>query len=177
MIQEHGHDVGKFFSEDEKGRRLPAYLAKLAERLEREQHHNRQEIAALEKNIAHIKAIVNMQQSYARSAGVLEPVSMAELVDDAIRLNEAGLVKHGLSVERDYSPASPVMIDRHKALQILVNVISNAKYAMARIDEADRQVRIAIRCTPDDRIQVVVMDRGVGIAKENLSKIFSHGFY
>ena len=176
MIREHGQDIGKFFSEDEKGKRFPVYLATLAERLERQQHKDRQEIAALEKNIAHIKAIVNMHQSYSNSSGILAPVSMAEMVDDAIQLNDAGLVRHGVSVERDYSPVPPVMIDRHKVLLILVNLISNAKYAADKIDEADRQVRIAIRRTPDDRIQVAVIDRGVGIAKENLTKIFSHGF-
>ena len=175
MMREHGQDLGKFFSEDEKGRRFPEYLATLAERLERQQNQDRQEIAALETNIAHIKAIVNMHQSYSSSAGILAPTSMAEMVDDAIRLNDAGLARHGVSVERDYSPAPPVMTDRHKVLLILVNLISNAKYALDQI-EGDRQLRIAIRRTPDDRIQVAVSDRGVGIAHENLNKIFAHGF-
>ncbi|MDA0204538.1 MAG: PAS domain-containing protein [Acidobacteria bacterium] len=176
MMQEHDQDIGKFLTEDEKGRHLPGYLVKLAQHLEREQNVNREEVRSLGKSIEHIKAIVQMQQSYARASGVLEPMHMADLVEDAIRLNEAGLRRHHVAVEREYSPLPPVMIDRHKALQIVVNLISNAKYAMDHLDVSERLVRIRISSPSEVRVQVTISDHGVGIAKDDLGKIFQHGF-
>src|SRR4029077_8570189 len=85
---------------------------------------------ALRKNVEHIKGIVGMQQSYAKVFGSAEPVNPTELVEDAIRLNSGALVRHEVRVIREYEPNLPeITVDRHKLLQVLVNLICNAKKA------------------------------------------------
>jgi len=60
-------------------------------------------------------------------------------------------------------------------LQILVNVIRNAKYACAEMAGGEKRVTVRIRATPSS-ITVAVIDTGIGILPENIERIFNHGF-
>jgi signal transduction histidine kinase len=68
------------------------------------------------------------------------------------------------------------LVDRHKVLQILVNLIRNAKYALD--DRGHQDKRMILRIVPDGSaaVKISVIDNGVGIAPENLTRIFGHGF-
>ena len=109
------------------------FLGKLGQNLVDE----RQEIVSLLDDVGryteHIGDIVKVQQNYARTPRVHEPVQLAELVEDALRINAAGLTRHQVKVERHLAPLPPVLTDKHKVLMILVNLISNAKYAMDEV--------------------------------------------
>src|SRR5437899_6179087 len=69
-----------------------------------------------------------------------------------------------------------VALDKHKVLQILVNVMRNAKYALDDGGREDKRLVLSIGMNGNDRVKLSVIDNGVGIAPENLTKIFSHGF-
>ena len=74
--------------------------------------------------------IVASQQSYATITGVNTIFSLTELLEDVLRLAEANLQRHGVKLVRDFQPDLPDLnVDRHKALQILVNLVNNAKQA------------------------------------------------
>jgi signal transduction histidine kinase len=60
-------------------------------------------------------------------------------------------------------------------MQILVNLISNAKHALEESKGPDREIMVAI-AKVDGGVRLEVRDSGVGISRENLSKIFNHGF-
>jgi C4-dicarboxylate-specific signal transduction histidine kinase len=130
----------------------------------------------LTKNVDHIKDIVAMQQSYARVAGVVEEVSLVNLVEDAIQINAAALTRHEVTLVRRFEEVPPLMIDKHKVLQILINVIRNAKYAMDEGSRNEKRLLITIAKTDGEYAMIRVADNGVGIAPENLTRIFSHGF-
>jgi C4-dicarboxylate-specific signal transduction histidine kinase len=68
-----------------------------------------------------------------------------------------------------------ISTDRHKVLQILVNFIGNAKQAMSGNSDSDRILKISVRFDGSD-FHIHMRDNGSGIAKENLPKIFNHGF-
>ncbi len=176
MLREHEKDLGTFFTTDPKGQKLPIYLEQLAERLNLEHSELATEVESLRKNIDHIKDIVDMQQDYARVAGIAEPVQVTELIEDAIRMHIGALSRHEVQVSRDYAADLPVLtIDKHKVLQILVNLIHNAKYACAESDHTDRQVTVrAIR--DNGCLKVSVCDNGIGIPPENITRIFRLGF-
>ena len=176
LLREHAADLGGFLRRDPKGQRLPAYVADLAEHLAREQTAALEELAGLHKNIEHIKDIVAMQQSYARVAGVTQSVRIADVVEDALRLNEGALIRHGIRLNRDYDPQLPdVIVDRHKVLQILVNLVRNAKYACEETGEKNGRLTVRVGNT-GERVLISVSDNGVGIPPENLTRIFNHGF-
>jgi PAS domain S-box-containing protein len=175
LMQEHGPDLGTFITSDARGRQLPAYLARLAEHLLADQATIARELDSLLKNIGHIKEIVTMQQSYARVSGVKEIINLRELMEDGLRMNVGALDRHGVEVVREYEDVPLINIDRHKVLQILVNLIRNAKHACQESRRADK--RLTVRVTQGaGRIKISVLDNGVGIPPENLTRIFNHGF-
>lgn len=128
----------------------------------------------LRKNVEHIKQIVSMQQSYARRSSVLEPVCLTELAEDAIRMNAESLMRHRVEVTREYEEVPLLTTDRHQVLQVLVNLLGNAKYAL----EDCAQKRLVVRISPSGAqfVRVAVIDNGMGIPRENLTQIFNHGF-
>jgi two-component system NtrC family sensor kinase len=99
-----------------------------------------------------------------------------ELVEDALRLNAGAVERHRVTVVREYEPAPPVSVDRHKVLQILVNLIRNSKYALDERGHTDKVMTFRIRRVGAERIAISVIDNGVGIRPENLQRIFEHGF-
>jgi len=176
LLQEKKSGLGEFLTQDPKGRQVPAYLVQLAEHLDKERSGHLQELEVLRKNIDHIKEIVAMQQTYARVSGVAEHIPVAELVEDALRLSAEALKRHQVEVLRDYGSASAMIsVEKHKALQILVNVISNAKAACDESREKVKQLKISVN-QQGSRVRISFADNGVGIAEENLARIFGLGF-
>ena len=117
-----------------------------------------------------------MQQGYARLAGVVEPLAAQELVEDALRINEVALGRHGIRVTRQFESVPTVAVDKHKVLQILINVIRNAKQAIEDTNRDDKELTLSITSQMQDKVTISIKDSGVGIAAENLTRIFSHGF-
>jgi PAS domain S-box-containing protein len=175
LIDEHGQDLAGFFGTDPKGRQLPAYLKGVAAHLATEQGEILHELANLSHNIDHIKEIVAMQQSYSKVSGVRELLPAVELVEDALRMNGAAFERHQVKVNREYSAVPPVMAEKHKVLQILINLLRNAKYACDDGGRAEKQVTLRIE-PAGGLVRISIIDNGVGIPKENLTRIFEHGF-
>jgi signal transduction histidine kinase len=176
LMTEHRGRLGEFFTSDPRGQQLPDYLAALAEHLTGEQKLLLKELEQLLKHIDHIKQIVAMQQSYAKVAGVLEPITPTQLVDDALHINAAALTRHDVQVCREIEETPQILTEKHKVLQILVNLIRNAKYALDDAKRTDKIMTLRVTNIEDDKVKIEVIDNGVGIPAENLTRIFSHGF-
>jgi PAS domain S-box-containing protein len=175
LIRTHEGDLNNFFSNDPKGKQLPAYLSNLASHLAEEQEDILHEVGSLVSNIMHIKEIVAMQQNYAKTSGVLESLKIVDLVEDAICMNNGAMSRHLVKVVRDFAEVPPILTEKHKVLQILVNLIRNAKYACDDSGRNDKQITMRV-ANGNGRIKISVIDNGIGIPAENLTRIFSHGF-
>jgi PAS domain S-box-containing protein len=176
LLQEHRERLSDFFLSDPRGQHLPGYLATLSDHLSAEQLGLLKELEQLLKHIDHIKQIVTMQQNYAKVAGVLESIPPVTLVEDALHINAAALVRHDVHVVRDFHEAPAILTEKHKVLQILVNLIRNAKYAMDETKRSDKTLRLTVAGDGNGGVKIQVIDNGIGIPKENLTRIFSHGF-
>ena len=175
MMVDHAGDLGHFLTADEKGRLLPAYLSGAAASLAQEQQTMLEELGHLTKSIDHIKDVVATQQSYAGGGSLVEPAQVAELAEDALRMNAGKLTRHKVAVIREFMDLPEVRLDRGRVLQILVNLIGNASQAME--DNGERARRIVLRVSAGDaRLRISVQDEGIGITADNLTRIFSHGF-
>jgi PAS domain S-box-containing protein len=175
LLREHEADLGNFFTNDPKGKQLPGYLSQLAGHLAGEQAAALDELALLQKNIEHIKEIVAMQQNYAGSSGVPEHVAVVDLVEDAFRMNTGAMERHHVKVVREYSETPQISVEKHKVLQILVNLIRNAKYACDDSGRQDKQIILRVT-NGHGSIKISVVDNGVGIPAENMTRIFNYGF-
>jgi PAS domain S-box-containing protein len=176
LLEKHNGDVGTFLANDPKGKVVPGFIIQLAKELSREHATLLKEQEQVARYVEHIKEIVSMQQNYARVSGLVEKISLPALMDDALLMNTAGLGRHGVKLSREYSEVPVVLADKHRILQILINLVHNAKYALDMSNTKDRQLNVAIKMNGDNRVKVVVSDNGVGIPPENLTRIFSHGF-
>ncbi|XXE51864.1 GHKL domain-containing protein [Pseudomonas sp. R3-56] len=175
MMNEHAMDLGQFITEDEKGKLLPRYFNELVDSIATEQGLLIEELAQLTKSIDHIKEIVTTQQTYAGAARLIEPLNVADLFEDALRMNSGALSRHQVSVIKDYQDIPVIMGDKHRLLLILINLISNAKAAMSNV-EPPREMTLGVRIVDQTTLCVSVRDRGEGIAPENQARIFNHGF-
>lgn len=176
LLKKHEGDLAGFLTQDAKGRLAPGFIIQLAGQLEAEHALLQREQEQLSRNLEHIKEIVSLQQNYARVSGFLEQVSVAGLMDDALQINLAGLSRHGVQVVREYSETPAAMVDKHKVLQIFVNLVHNAKYALDESGRADKRLTVGVKQNGGQRLHITVTDNGIGIPPENLTRIFSHGF-
>ena len=127
----------------------------------------------------HIKDIVATQQSYAGTASVVEAVQVRDLLEDALRMHAGALTRHQVTVVRQFADLPVLPLDRHRLLQILLNLIGNAKQAMDGV--LDRLHRITLRVDIADgaegpRLRICVEDEGEGIAPQHMARLFVHGF-
>ncbi|HXD00607.1 MAG TPA: ATP-binding protein [Verrucomicrobiae bacterium] len=176
LMQEHAGNLGGFITNDPRGQQLPKYISQLADYMAAEKTTVINEIDSLRKNVDHVKDIVAMQQTYARVSGVTEVVKVTDLVEDALRMNASALIRHDVHFFREYNePLPEITVEKHKALQILVNLIRNAKQACDASGSEDK--RLTMRVTNGgDRVRIALIDNGIGIPAENLSRVFNHGF-
>jgi signal transduction histidine kinase len=175
-LREHAGDLGEYLTRDPKGRLLVSYVGQLAEHLSGERAETLKELESLTGNIEHIKDIVMRQQQYGKSmGGVRESLAVPHAVEDALRVH-AGAFDHQVKLVRDYQEGLPkITTDKHKVLQILINLVGNAKYACVESRQPDPQVVVRVRAEAG-WIKIMVVDNGVGILPENLTRIFNYGF-
>lgn len=176
MINEHAEDLGQFMTHDEKGKLLPLYFNQLVDSIATEQSSIVDELAQLTKSIDHIKDIVATQQAYAGAARLVEPLNVVDLFEDALRMNSGALSRHHVTVIKDYQATPTIIGDKHRLLLILINLISNAKYAMSRVSDHERRMTLGVRIIDNATLRFSVEDQGEGIAAENMARIFNHGF-
>lgn len=176
LLAEQNGQLVEFLTTDRRGRQLPEYLRKLGDLLREEHRDFAAEVDALQKNIDHIKELVAAQQQYARVGGLTEVISPAELVEFALRLCEASMARHQIAIVRELMPAPAVKVERQKALQVIGNLLTNAREAMPTAGQDEKRIVVGVRTSAEGRTQIYVTDNGTGIAPENLTRIFAFGF-
>ena len=176
LIQSSTGSLGEFFDSDERGKRLPEYLGRLGEHLSKDRDTVVGEIDALIHNVEHIKEIVRSQQSYASASGVIEPCSLQELIDDAMRFVTNSLGPDAIEVVRELDNLPRIEVDKAKLLQILVNLIKNAGESVIQADPPEKRVTLRAVGDENGHVRIEVEDNGAGIAPDKLTTIFSHGF-
>ncbi len=176
LLDKHKHELGTFITTEEPGKKLPAFLANLSEELVDEQKRCLEALEALTKHVQHVGDIIQLQQSHSKAKGLTEPTSIAELVEDTIQINSEALTRNNVDVRCEIADLPTVLLDRHKVLQMLTNLISNAIYALSKSGRDDKVLKICVGEPREGFFRIDVCDNGIGIPKENLTRIFEHGF-
>jgi signal transduction histidine kinase len=176
LLGEHKDDLAGFLTNDPRGRRVIDFLDTLARHYQEEHSHLLHEITLLQKDVDHIKEIVAMQQAYAATAGVVEPFDPVKLMEDSLRMNLGARDNAEVSVVREFQAVPPVMAERRRVLQILTNLILNARHAVDERAAGEKALKVRIENGAKGCVRFVIQDNGTGITPENLLRIFQHGF-
>ena len=165
-----------YLSQDVKGKQIPGYLSQLAEHLLKEQEVNLKELESLIGSADHAKECVSMQQGMVKAGGLHEPVVLADLMDQALSINRTSLDQFAVGLVKEYRDIPEVLVDKHQALQILVNLVRNSVQAMQSVEKRTLKIRIGFVSGKRNMVQLDVVDSGVGIHPDHLTRIFSQGF-
>jgi DNA-binding LacI/PurR family transcriptional regulator/C4-dicarboxylate-specific signal transduction histidine kinase len=176
LVDAHRTDLDRFIREDPLGNKAFVYLKALGQSFVSQQAAVVAELNSLRDGIERINGMVAAQQSHADVSEVIEELAPAEIIEYAIRICEASLLQHKVTLVRDNVPVPPVRVQRQKVLQILINLITNAQDAVEVRPSGDRRITLRLRPAVERTFQIEVEDNGVGIAEENLNRIFASGF-
>jgi C4-dicarboxylate-specific signal transduction histidine kinase len=174
LLAEQGDRLRAFLESDTRGREVPGYLLQLGEHLGTENRTLHADMQAIVTHVEHIGKIVAAQQSHARRGGITEEVDITELADNAIALNFSDSAD--IDVKRDYQLAPRLTLDRHKLIQILGNLLSNARHALSHQAQGRRILTVRIRALAPGSLAIDIEDSGIGIDVDGLRRLFEFGF-
>ena len=178
LLQTHSDHLATFLTEDQKGKLVPQFLEELGKDLSARVSQTLEETDALLSKVDHVRRIIDAQQDIARPGGLQEPVRLEELIEQALMINREDLKLCNIEVVQEYAVLPQVVLDKHQVLQILVNLIRNAKHAMIAKGEGLHSLTLRLQRSPNQEgfVQIQVSDTGIGIPSEHLTKIFAQGF-
>jgi PAS domain S-box-containing protein len=168
-------NLAVFLTEHQQGKKLPAYLTALAGKLTQQRQEINSELDRLAKSVEHVHHIISAQQVYAKVSGNREAVHLQAVLEESLSLNGMSTPVRGWTVVKKFAPITSILIEKHKLLQILVNLIRNAKQACESESKDQKTITLDLS-SENDWISISVEDNGVGISPENLPRLFEHGF-
>jgi PAS domain S-box-containing protein len=155
---------------------LPEYYVTLGEALRDEVKVTRERARELLNRVQLMKEVISSQQDYAKGAALTEPLSITDILEESVKIQQAALERHGVTVVRDIEQVRPVLAQRTKLTHVFINLVKNAKEAMDRTEPGQRRLTIAVRSAPEGGVSVRISDTGEGIPADKLEKVFVHGF-
>jgi two-component system NtrC family sensor kinase len=177
LLHQHREDFGRFINQDSRGGKLPEFIQQIHTALSQEQDLLREKLSTLNESTEQIRQIIALQHRYIGAAGIKDKVSLRDLIQDATRLSLESLKRHDIKVVQELADDIPeVCIEKHKVLQILMNLLKNAQEATKSMSERQRQIRVRLTACPESMAQIEIADNGLGIKREHLDRIFNFGF-
>ncbi len=177
VLHKNERDLAAFVSSDPRGKHLVPFLNELVRALGVQKKAIQEELRSLNQGIEHIAELVRAQQNYAGARGVFERAALEEQLEAALRIcGQTVGPGTGIEIVREYEPLPPVRIDKHKLMEILVNLITNAGQALAEGGAAQKRLTLRLARAGEGLARLEVIDNGVGIPSQNLTRIFHHGF-
>lgn len=167
----------EFFIQDKRGQALPGYLVELSGYLREEQNRLDATVSDMIDRIEHIRDMIMLQQSHSAVRTLWEPLDMATVMEEALRLEmDVHMAHQQVTVIRHFADLPPIYSARGLLLQILVNLLANACQAMADVPAPQRKLTLRIQPQNVDKVRISVEDTGCGIHPRHLTSIFTQGF-
>lgn len=176
LMSEHKDDFVPFITKNPQGRRLPEYLMSVSDHLAQENSRFYAEAQAMVQHIEHMRDVISLQQVHGRTTAFKEAADLASLMEHALILDGDILLDAEMIIERNFADVPPLYLSKNLLLQILVNLISNARHAVSTPGITERRITLSISPPHEGEITLSVTDTGCGISKANLNRICTHGF-
>jgi signal transduction histidine kinase len=178
------HDVAKmldvpreelvaFAANDRRAVVVGPYLRELATARDRRDERLRTEVARVRTGVDHLVHVVSRQQQHARGSSLIHEVELDGLLEQAVDFVRDSVVAGGIVLDPPESTGVAVCADRHQTLQILVNLLANARDAVKgrRAGKIGMSVRAEAKA-----VHVMITDDGCGFDEVTARRLFVHGF-
>jgi signal transduction histidine kinase len=153
----------------------PDYLEGLAGSLRSDQQTLRQLLETLHDNIRHIHDVIRDQQRHTDHSVEASPVHLKTVLEEAIGCCQARLDQDRVSVELSGPLAVTVQSNQSLLLQILINIIGNARLAMRENEAQPRKLRIDVEAVQQS-MRIQFRDSGCGMTEKTIQKVFDAHF-
>lgn len=176
LLCQHRDDIQNYISNDPHGKHTLNYLQLLSKSWEQDKVGLLNETHALQSNIGHIKNIISLQQTSSYAIEACQEVAISELIEDSILLNKAACELSNIEIVRDFQLNEIVVIDKIKLFQIIINLIKNSVDSLREKQGRKKKLIITTQVNEESCFLIKITDNGIGIATDNLNKIFTYGF-
>ena len=177
-LRDHRDELGHYITVNPRGKEIFSYLGELIHSLRDHDEQHSGSLHKIREALTYIAESLSLQQTYAISGEEHAiPLDVNALLDDAIRIQQGALEKRAITVEKKYTPHLPALrINRNKLMQVFVNFIKNSYEAIDESQNGQTTKMITLTSsTRNNRVWIDITDTGMGIAEENLDKIFKFG--
>jgi len=178
ILDEKEEDLAAFLTEDSRGKHMLPFFRALRDRLNAQQEALRSEADTLCRGCEHIAVLVRSQQEHTGAGSVIEMTSLTRQVDSALRIIRQAHIDHdSIEIVREYEPDLPqVPIDTNRVIEILINLIQNAKQSVSEADRSPKRIVLRVGGAEERSLRIEVEDNGKGIDPSILEEIFAYGF-
>ena len=177
-LQQHEDNLSDYIENDPQGQKVVPFLVTLAYDFQGAERELRQTVERIRGRAQHIVDIIRTQDSYHNTRASRKDIKLADAISDALKILQDSIEKRQIQTEIDCAKApEEIRIQESQFHQVLVNLIKNSIEAIDELGKSDEAPRIQIRCYSDgDFLSIDITDNGIGIAPEDLNKIFAAGF-
>ena len=172
MLSEYEDDLGRFFTSDARRKHFMPFLRQLNDR----SGDLLVEVQSLIENVDHVNSVVTAQRAHATTSAQESLCEPEEIIQSAIQITTESFRESRIKLNQSFDKINPVVLDKEKLLQVLVNLLSNARNAIDKAKSNQREVSINLRAEGCHEFKITVMDTGIGIAAADIEGIFSQGF-
>ena len=127
LFQANKENIANFLTVNPKGKQVIPFLDQLATHLSGQYEQCLQDLEGVLSQLEDVKDLVRDQENLTGAERMLEPVSLKDLLEQALAVSQSQMIRHHISIERDYETIPKVVVDKYLCLRILVNLIHRAK--------------------------------------------------
>ncbi|MCG8338293.1 MAG: ATP-binding protein [Proteobacteria bacterium] len=175
LIKDNSDNISEFLQKDDKGSKIIEYLLALEQAFDTSLKEVSENFERLDERIETISQVILAQQNYAGRHFLTESIDLEVMIDNALTLIPNTFGEKGIKLVKKIDAVPAIKGQKNKLLHTLVNLLKNAVQAMSGIEGVEKKV-VTNLYREKNQVVLSITDKGIGIAAEDLDRIFSHGY-
>jgi len=128
-----------------------------------------------EQELERVSHIARQTLGYYKDTGAPTDVHVHELIQNVLTVYNSKMMSADIAVDSRFNDLQKISVSKGEMLQVFSNVIANAIDAMKQGGVLSITTRNVLS-SPQDGIEIVIRDTGVGIEQEHLPRVFEPFF-
>jgi two-component system, NtrC family, sensor kinase len=175
LLTANTDQIESYLSNDPRGKKIPELFSKLALALKEENNSLEENTYRMLNSISMMTNIISTQQQYAKTNLLQENIQLSSILDEAINIQANLIANYHVQLNRHYRKVDDISVEKAKVYQILNNLLVNAIQASHADEKISTTIDLDIH-QQDNTVIFEIKDNGTGIKKEDLTKVFHHGY-